>query len=98
MRRIGELGLARKDPLHRLSCNGRDVIEVGVVVQHGRAVVVGYGGGEDANHSGRTMLAGAGHQGLNVASPIADLRDDREINEDQLPVSPQLGVLRVFVA
>jgi hypothetical protein len=35
-------GLARNDPLHRLSCNGRDVIEVGVVVQHGRAVVGGY--------------------------------------------------------
>ncbi len=51
---------AWRDPRVRLPRGGRDVLEVGVVVQDDRAMVFGRRGGKQIDHSSGTVVASDG--------------------------------------
>jgi hypothetical protein len=64
-----------------LSGAGGDVLEVGVVVQHHGAVVLGYRGGQEIDDPGGTVMAPCGHSDLDLARPLGDRLVDRQVDE-----------------
>ena len=71
----------RSDPVNRLPCHRSDVIEVGVIVQDRRAIMLGSGRCKKVHHSGGTMLAPYRHQRLHLAGSEGDLVDGRKLDE-----------------
>jgi hypothetical protein len=87
---------ARDYPVRGLAGHGGNVVEVGIVVQYGCAVVLGRGGGEQVHHAGGAVLACGGEKRLDLAGPAGDLVGAGELDqltaysEDPL-VSPGLA-------
>jgi len=50
----------------------RNVLEVGVVVEDGRSVVLGSGGGEEIHDAGGSVLSPLRHANLNLAGTFGD--------------------------
>src|SRR6266508_4811623 len=74
-------GALRCDPLGRLGGDRGDVVEVGVVVHEGGAVVFGGGCGEQVHDAGGAVLAADGHQRLDFAGAHGDLVDAGELDQ-----------------
>lgn len=71
-------GAARRDPCVRLAGRRRDVLEVGVVVQDDRAVVLGHCGGQQVDHARGAVVTPGGHAYLDIARAIGDYLADRQ--------------------
>jgi hypothetical protein len=74
-------GTLRCDPVDGLPSDRGDVIEIGVIVQDGRAVILCCGGREKIHHAGGAVLTPNGHERLNLASPQCDLVDGGKLDE-----------------
>jgi hypothetical protein len=61
-----------------LSGAGSDVLEVGVVVQHYGAMVLGHRGGQQVDDAGGAVVAPCGHAQLDLACPLHDRLADRQ--------------------
>lgn len=81
-------GAAGRDPRVRLTGRSGDVLEIGVVVQHHRAVVLGRGCGQQADHPGRAVMPPRGHPDLHLACPV---RDDLADRQDDVEFFAALG-------
>jgi hypothetical protein len=56
----------------RLAGNSRDVLEVGIVVEHDGTVMLCHRCGQQVDHAGSTMVTAACHPQLDVTSPVCD--------------------------
>ena len=62
----------------RLTCRGRDVFKVGVVVKDHCTVVLRHGGGQQIEHAGSPVVPTGGHPKLDIAGPLRDRFADRQ--------------------
>ncbi len=71
---------ARDDQAVLLTGDRGDVLEVGVVAEHGRPVLLGYHGGKQIHGPGCAVQAVFGHQSLRSPSPLFGIGGDRQID------------------